>query len=378
MPTLRPFRVRPTGHAAYLEALRAALDGTGPALLPYAGADAAPERDWAETDLPDGLALVVSTSGSTGRPKRAMLTAGALIASADATHERLGGPGQWLLPMPAHHIAGSQVLIRSVRAGEQPVTLPEFSLDAFTDAAEAMSGGRRYTALVPTQLRRLLDQGRAALLADFDGILLGGAASPPALLQEARRAGISLLTTYGMSETAGGCVYDGRPLRGTTVELDPDGRILLGGPTIATGYLADPGRTGDAFLLDGARRFRTDDLGSLDDGVLQVLGRIDDLITTGGLKVAPRIVEEAAAALPQIGEAVAVATPDPEWGHAVSLAITCREATTLERLRDDLRASLPAYALPRRLLTLATIPTRGPGKPDRAAIAAMSGWQDLP
>ncbi len=374
---LEPFLVDPTDHPAYLQALRAALDGTGPALMPYADPAGRPERDWAAADLPDGLALVVSTSGSTGRPKRAMLTAGALTASADATHDRLGGPGQWLLPMPAHHIAGSQVLIRSVRAGTTPLTLPQFTVEGFVAQAGAMTAERRYTALVPTQIRRLLDAGHARVLAAFDGILLGGAASPAALLDEARGHGITLHTTYGMSETAGGCVYNGLPLEGTSVELDTDGRITLCGPTIASGYLADSERTRAAFDLGGPRRFHTDDIGTFEGGILHVLGRIDDLIVTGGMKVAPRLVEDAATALPCVGEAVAVATPDREWGQVVSLALTAAGSCDVATLRDALRPALPAYALPRRALVIDTVPTRGPGKPDRAAIAAMTGWQDL-
>lgn len=378
VPELRPFCVEPSRPGEYLSALRAALDGSGPAVLPYAGT-AAPRHDWRPDDLVPGLALVVSTSGSTGRPKRAMLTAAALTASADATHERLGGPGQWLLPMPAQHIAGTQVLIRSVRAGTTPVALDRFDAAAFRDAAEAMTGGRRYTALVPTQIRRLLDHGLAGVLARFDGILVGGAASAPSLLTEAAGLGIRVLTTYGMSETAGGCVYDGVPLTGAQVQLDEDGRITLAGPMVADGYLADPERTGGAFDLDGpVRRFRTDDLGTMQAGVLHVTGRVDDLIVTGGLKVAPRVVEDAANALPGVREAVAVATPHREWGQAVSLAVIARDGFDPGALRAALRERLPSYALPHRVLLLAAIPTRGPGKPDRAAIRAMPGWQDLP
>ncbi|AKU17982.1 o-succinylbenzoate--CoA ligase [Luteipulveratus mongoliensis] len=386
MPALEPFAVDPARLPAYVEALTKVFDGTGPALLPYAAGTPRPELAYDDAALPDDLALVASTSGSTGPPKRALLTRGNLEASATATHARLGGRGQWLLTMPAHHIAGTQVLVRSLVGGTIPILLnleSGFVPTDFVDATAWMSPSRRYTALVPTQLTRLLDHpdGPAAL-ATFDAILLGGAASPPALLDRAAEAGLTVLPTYGMSETAGGCVYAGLPLDGTTVTVGDEGRLGLSGPTVAAGYLADPARTGAAFdtAADGQRRFWTDDIGAIEDGVLQVLGRRDDLISSGGVKVAPRVVEEAAAHLPGVSEAVAVGTPDEEWGQLVSLAVVVRPgpAPALAEVRDLLRDALPAYALPRRLLALEAIPARGPGKPDRAAIAALPGWETWP
>lgn len=379
MPDLLPFPVDAGDLTAYRAALAAALDGSGPAIAPYADG-AAPTLDPTAT-RPDGLALVVSTSGSTGAPKRAMLTRDALIASADATHERLGGPGQWLLPMPAHHIAGTQVLIRSLRAGTDPVSLPHFDIAEFVSAASTLAHERHYTALVPTQLRRLLDAGDdvRATVARFDGILLGGAAADPRLLDEAADAGATVLTTYGSSETAGGCVYSGVPLNGTRVELADDGRITLCGTTIASGYLGDVERTTAVFgrLEDGTRTFRTDDLGVWRDGRLQVIGRIDDLINTGGMKVAPRTVETAATTHLDVLEAVALGLPDREWGEAVAIAIRARTALSLQDIRAHLRDRVPPYALPKRLLLVDEMPLRGPGKPDRAALAAAEGWQTL-
>jgi O-succinylbenzoic acid--CoA ligase len=281
-----------------------------------------------------------------------------------------------------------QVLLRCVAAGTLPrfVDLSDgFTPEAFTRAATAFarSGARsrRYTALVPTQLARLLaDEQATAALAELDAVLVGGAASPPALLARARAAGVRAVTTYGMSETCGGCVYDGDPLTGTAVRADPDGRLLLGGPTLATGYLGRPDLTAAAFSTDedGARWFRTDDVGHRDDdGRWHVDGRIDDLITTGGLKVAPRLVEEALTALPGIAEAVVVGTPDDQWGQVVSAAVVPHPGAasggsatpTVTAVREQLRGILPSHALPRRLLVLTAIPLRGPGKPDRLAVA---------
>lgn len=377
VPDLQPFAVGDL--TDYRAALATALDGSGPALAPYADGHAPDLEPGAE--LPDDLALVVSTSGSTGSPKRAMLTRDALVASADATHERLGGPGQWLLPMPAQHIAGTQVLIRSLRAGTTPVTPQHFGVREFIAAARELTHERRYTALVPTQLHRLLDAGdeARAALGSFDGILLGGAAADPGMLEDAERLGATVLTTYGSSETAGGCVYSGEPLTGTTVDIADDGRITLRGNTIASGYLGRPDLTAATFgrRADGTRTFRTDDIGVWRNGRLQVVGRIDDLINTGGVKVAPRIVETAATSHTDVLEAVALGLPDEDWGQAVGLAIRARNALSLEDIREHLRGRVPSYALPKRLLLVDEMPLRGPGKPDRASLATAPGWQTL-
>jgi o-succinylbenzoate---CoA ligase len=379
-PGLRALPV-PAGAAALsvLVDLQRALDGSGPAVVPHA-VNSPPQRIPDDIrPLPRGLAIAIGTSGSTGAPKLAMLTGDALRASADATHRRLGGEGQWLLAIPAHHIAGIQVLVRSLVAGTKPVAMDlesGFTPAAFAQAtAEIASAATAYTALVPTQLVRLLesDDGRQALTR-YAAVLVGGAATPSRVLTEAKRAGIRLVTTYGMSETAGGCVYDGRALDVSQMKLEEDGRIRLGGSTLAQGYLDEPGLSAEVFVADnGAGRwFRTDDVGHLDDrGALVVDGRIDDQINTGGLKVAPRQVEEALTALDNVAEAVVVGSPDPEWGQLVSAAIVVTQGSstpTLDDLRDRLRGILPDHALPRRLTALTELPLRGPGKPDRAAV----------
>ena len=378
-PGLRPLAV-PLGAAApsILAVLRRALDGSGPAVAPHA-LDSAPQRIPDAVALPQGLALTIGTSGSTGPPKLAMLTRDALRASADATYERLGGQGTWLLAMPAHHIAGIQVLVRSLVAGTTPVAMDlqsGFTPAAFARAtAELPSAAMAYTALVPTQLVRLLasDDGREALVR-YAAVLVGGAATSSRVLAEAKDARIRVVMTYGMSETAGGCVYDGRALDVSRVQLEDDGRIRLGGSTLAQGYLDEPALSAEAFVVDdaAARWFRTDDVGHLDDrGALIVDGRVDDLINTGGLKVAPRQVEEALTRLENVAEAVVVGTPDPEWGQLVSAAIVVTEGSsppTLEEIRGGLRGILPEHALPRRIATLTELPLRGPGKPDRAAV----------
>ncbi|EAQ00339.1 MenE [Janibacter sp. HTCC2649] len=369
-----------------LPRLARALEGGHP-IAPYAAGSpppVLPPHDVA--GLPRDLAVVVGTSGSTGTPKLAMLGTRALRASIESTHARLSGPGQWLLTMPGHHIAGLQVLLRSLVAGTTPHAMDlsgGFTPTTWTSSVDALptTDAPTYVSLVPTQLTRLLaDEAATERLARFAAVLIGGAATHPDLLARAADAGVTAVTTYGMSETAGGCVYDGLPLDGTEVLLDQDGRIHLAGDTLAHGYLGDPARTAAAFpaLPGRGHVFRTDDIGHLgDDGRLHVDGRIDDLVNTGGLKVSPRLVEEAVARLDGVAEAVAVGIPDPEWGEAVAVAIT-RDAncppghpTTVSALREQLRGILPDHALPRAVREVPAVPVRGPGKPDRAAIRAL-------
>ena len=373
----------PSGVAALsvLADLQSALDGSGPAVAPHAANGPPQPLPDSLGDLPPGLSLTIGTSGSTGSPKLAMLTGGALHASADATHQRLGGQGQWLLALPAHHIAGIQVLVRSLVAGTTPVCMDlagGFTIASFAHAtAQIRTPARAYTALVPTQLVRLLASADGCqALGRFTAVLLGGAAAPASLLTRARSFGVQVVTTYGMSETAGGCVYDGRALEVSRVQLEGDGRIRLGGDTLAQGYLGEPERTAESFSadLDGTLWFRTDDVGHIDQGALVVDGRVDDLINTGGLKVVPRLVEAALVQLDTITEAIVVGSPDPEWGHVVSAAVVVAPGSappTLDEVRDQLRGKLPDHQLPRQLVTLPELPLRGPGKPDRAAVRRL-------
>ncbi|WP_432547338.1 AMP-binding protein [Kineococcus sp. SYSU DK004] len=397
-----------------LPALARALDGRGDALHPHA-ADRAPHPavgagqplTRGEDDPADPTAVVVATSGSTGAPKPALLSAGALRASAAATATRLGGPGaaagpggrgdeQWLLALPGHHVAGLQVLLRSVRAGTEPVVADladGFTPRAFTAAVARATGTRLLTSLVPTQLARLLDAAGAegeearAALASCAAVLVGAAATPPALLERARAAGARVVTTYGSSETCGGCVYDGVPLDGVVASLDRDpgpvpgpdgaeggaGRLVLAGPVVARGYRGRPGDP--AFTRTAAgRAFRTDDTAVLGaDGRVGVLGRVDDVVVTGGLKVAPAAVEAVLAAHPGVREVVVVGVPDPEWGQAVAaVVVPTARGCSLEELREVVRQRLGAPAAPRRLLLLEELPLRGPGKPDRSALRALA------
>ncbi|WAC94515.1 o-succinylbenzoate--CoA ligase [Mycobacterium sp. Aquia_213] len=352
-----------------------------------AGRDAAfvaTPPDWdAELDalrvgeaIDDDVALVATTSGTTGKPKGALLTAAALAASAAATHDRLGGPGSWLLALAPYHIAGIQVLVRSALAGSVPVELDVsagFDIAELPSAVARLEPGRRYTSLVAAQLAKALtDPAAAAALAELDAVLLGGGPAPRPVLDAAAAAGIAVVRTYGMSETAGGCVYDGVALDGVRLRVD-DGRVVIGGATLANGYRnpVDP----DPFAEAGW--FRTDDIGSIDEsGALSVLGRADDAISTGGLTVLPQPVEAALCTHPAVGDCAVFGLADDRLGQRVVAAIVVRagfDPPTLDALRAHVAHTLDGTAAPRELHIVDALPRRGIGKVDRAALVRRFG-----
>ena len=348
--------------------LRAALDGARPLAVvpdgdPAAVAAARAALRPAEP-LEPGADLVVVTSGSTGAGRAVLLPAAALRASAEATAERLGGPGSWLLVLPVSAIAGLQVLCRSLLAGTRP-TVPGAG-ESLTASVARMPPGRRYTALVPTQLRRYLDTEPGALRS-FDAVLVGGAATDPALLARARAEGVAVVTTYGMTETAGGCVYDGVPLRGVGVRVTGDG-IELSGPTLALGYRLDPGATAASFR---GGWFRTRDAGALHEGRLTVHGRLDDVVISGGVNVAPAAVEDVLREHPDVADAVVFGRPDDEWGQRVVAAVVpvAGRAPSLAVLRPWVAERLGSPAAPRGLHLIDAVPLLHTGKADRRAVA---------
>jgi O-succinylbenzoic acid--CoA ligase len=354
-----------------LPVLESVLTGRGAPLLPVPAHD---EREKVllttslrvDEAIDDDVAVVVPTSGTTGAPKGAMLTAAALTASATATHRRLGGPGRWLLALPAHHIAGLQVLTRSVLAGTTPVV--EFDVAGLPAAVAALGTGPRYAALVAAQLAKALESTPAALaLSELDAVLIGGGSLPTPLAEKASAAGIPVVRSYGMSETAGGCVYDGVPLDGVRVRID-DGRIVLGGATLAKGYRNPPDP--DPFAEPGW--FRSDDAGGLDaSGVLTVYGRLDDAISTGGLTVLPQQVEAVLNRHPSVAACAVFGVPDERLGQRVAAAIVLAPHSsepTLAALRDHVAAVLDRTAAPRELHFVDVLPTLGIGKVDRRAL----------
>ncbi|MDO5712584.1 MAG: AMP-binding protein, partial [Micrococcales bacterium] len=313
---------------AVLAALETALAG-GPPLAPVldpqgalAAATLAAVAPQNPVPSEPDVGLIVTTSGSTGHPKAVMLPRAAMIASARATESVLGGPGTWHLALPAHYVAGAMVIVRSIVAG---TPLREVGSDL---ASLRPAAGRNYISLVPTQLVRALDDpSLATSLAAFDAILIGGARLDAALAARAVEAGLRVVTTYGMSETCGGCVYDGRPLPGVSAHLGEAGRITLTGPTAFAGYRGLPDLTREILSGDSVR---TQDRGAFDaEGRLRVLGRVDDVVTSGGVNVDVADVERQLTFGSGI-ELSVVAVRDEQWG--ASLVVLTSEPITLKQL----------------------------------------------
>lgn len=360
-----------------LAALTDALDGGAPILPIAPGRDPDPHSAMRlrEEVLPDGTAVVVQTSGSSGVPKAVALSASALRASAEATHDALGGDGQWLVALPGHLISGLQMLVRGIVAGVAPAFLDgPFDPAELLARAEAMPHQCRYVSLVPVQLSRLLDLAEAdpvaaETLRGFDAILVGGQAIPAALRLRADALGARLRRSYGMTETSGGCVYDGLPIGGTRVRV-LDGEVQLAGPSLALGYVGDPDLTASRFVTDGGTRwYRTGDAGELDGGALRVTGRLDRVIVSGGVNVSLDEVERTAREHPGWGSAVAVAFSHPEWGERIGLVVEPEPgAADFERVRATIRDRLGPAAAPEWATETEEMPRLAGGKPDLAAV----------
>lgn len=295
----------------------------------------------------DPRPLAIETSGSTGRPKRVQLSRAAMRASADATHARLGGPGTWELNLPPTYVAGVQVLYRTLRGG---------------------GGDRRYVSLVPTQLvRALADRAAVAELAEYDAVLVGGGPLDPDVRRRAEDSGLRIVQTYGMSETCGGCVYDGIPLDGVEVRIEDDGAVLVRGRVLFDGYEGEPERTAEA-LRDGW--LVTNDLGHwAEDGRLRIDGRVDDMIISGGVKVPARAVAAMLARDDAVVDVEVVGVPDPEWGERVVAVVEANDPLRLDDLRDLVE---PRSWAPRSLVLVDALPRLANGKPDRVAIKKLA------
>jgi o-succinylbenzoate---CoA ligase len=363
-----------------IEPLARALDGTGPAILPLdAGLPAARLRqllgafDPNVVIGPDGeargrsgerktaadTAVIIGTSGTTGEPKGVELSATALSHSARASLARIGARSgeRWLCCLPVTHVAGLQVLVRSLQSDTEPAVAAAASVRALSES------GCSQLSVVPTQLARLLEaNGGVAALAAFSSVLVGGASPPTGLLERARAAGVRAVTTYGMSETCGGCVYDGVPLDGVSVRADSAGLLRIRGPVLMNRYHGGP---------DLGAEFVTSDLGYLRDGRVVVRGRADDVINTGGYKVVPGEVAAVLASCPGVREVVVVGRPDPEWGERVTAVVVPDDPSDppgLELLRIHVRGRLPRYACPSEIVLTQAIPVLASGKPDLASL----------
>lgn len=362
-----------------LKALMAALHGEGPAVEIVMDENSEPQAVPVETGVEEA-AVLVRTSGSTGTPKATVLTIDALAASSVSTAVALRGEGQWLLALPLQYVAGVQVLVRSLYAGTRPWVMDQsngFTPEAFTAAAEELTDKIRFTSLVPTQLQRLLDSpapDTLAVLRRFNAILLGGAPASADLLTAAHAEGLKVVTTYGSAETCGGCVYDGEPLDGVEVRIgegELEGRILLGGDTVAAGYL-DAARASKAafFEEDGVRWYITGDLGELsDDGRLTVLGRADDVIITGGVKASAAYIQGKLEELDGVTAAFVTGVPSREWGQAVAayVAVTDPSPAGLKGFTARREEVLGVLA-PKTVFADKELPMLPNGKPDRMSM----------
>lgn len=381
-------RTIPVDDRAWLiAALDDALAGGAPILPLAPGVDPdAPEiAALRSTPLPEGTAVVVRTSGSSGIPKAVALSAASLTASASATIDELGGPGQWLVTLPPHLISGLQMLVRSSVAGVEPMFAPE-GADPHTllELVDEMEHERRYISLVPVQLTRLLDLAEqdevaAERLTRFDAVLVGGQAITLEQRRRAHALGVKLRRSYGMTETAGGCVYDGVEIGDTRVRIR-GGEVQLAGSTLALGYVGDETLTAEKFVVDQGRDgadvrwYRTGDAGELLGGMLTVTGRLDRVLISGGVNVSLDEVERVAREFAGWGSAVALSTPHPEWGERPSLVVETEPgALPFDEVRDAIRARLGAAAAPEWATEIETLPRLAGGKPDLQAIEAWIG-----
>ena len=316
-----------------------------------------PEVNGLPNEVSSDVSLIVESSGSTGTPKRIELSEAALRASAQASAERLGGQGQWLLALPTKFIAGINVLIRSVIADTQPVIMNAqlpFTADAFFRAASLMTEQKRFTSVVPAQLARLLDAVKTddyslSLLRRFDAILVGGQMPDESVVAELRALGVSIVISYGMSETSGGCVYDSVPLSGVSVNIR-DGRIAISGEVLANGL---------------PEVFLTSDLGEIREGKLYVTGRADRVIISGGHKVSLEAIEAKALEIAGVTEVAAVAIAT-SWGESVGLVYSGAQDVNFAALEQ-----LSVAAKPHRVLWVEALPRLLSGKADLVAIAKL-------
>ncbi len=394
----------PDGVQALAAQIPDAINGAGPAITPMPSGPRGyvdslvhairPDDDSAPLES-DDVAVVLASSGSTGTPRGILLTGANLIQACHATDERLGGPARWVLAIPTYHVGGFQVLVRAHLSGIPVIPLESlgsggrFSPTEFAEAtamARSVSdadGAPLRVSLVPTQLARIIDSGpgAAASLAEYDTILLGGAAAPPGLVTRAKAIGAKVVTTYGMTETTGGCVYDGRPLKGTRVRiLKPDaqgvGQIAISGPTIAQGYRLLPDVTENVFV-DG--ELRTSDNGYVhEDGRLVVTGRNDDVVQVGGISVPISQVEALISSHPDVSEAVVVATPDPEWGAKVAAFVIPHPESSLttaarrEAIVESVTEMMGNEARPRVIVELDHLPSLPSNKVDRVQLRKLA------
>ena len=313
--------------------------------------------------VPSEIAVVVSTSGSTGDAKEVGLSAGAIFASAKATNKFFGASeGQtWSLLLPLTHIAGINVLVRALELGTIAIDARGIT-GKYPDAD--------YTAIVPTQLFRALN-GDADLLAHLlsaKSVLVGGAALDSKLREKARTARVNIVESYGMTETCGGCVYDGLPIGDTSVEINSAGLIKISTSSLATTYLND--ESDWSAKLDN-EYFLTSDLGEIANGKLTVTGRADDVIITGGENISLTKVEEVIRNTFVGIECAAFAVADQQWGQALHLAIAGSVKPEVSEINQSLSSQISAAAKIKGAIYLDQLPKSALDKVNRQELASL-------
>jgi o-succinylbenzoate---CoA ligase len=312
------------------------------------------------------VAFLVATSGTAGAPRLVELARPAVTAAVAASAAALDGDprGKWLCCLPLGHVGGLLVVLRSVVLGAPVEIQARFDPRRITGAENV-----RWMSLVPTMLARLLDAG--ADLARYSAILVGGGPLPDELRRRSAGVGARVVETYGLTESSGGVVYDGRALPGVRVRTGEDEAIEIAGRTLMTGYRSDPAATAAAFTADGW--LRTRDAGAVDgEGRLRVLGRLDDVIVSGGEKIWPQEVEEALRSHPKVADVAVTGRPDPRWGSRVVAFVVPTEPASppgLEELRDFAGLRIARFRAPRELVVVARLPRTPTGKVRRSALA---------
>jgi len=298
----------------------------------------------------DGEALVIATSGSTGEPKGVVHTHRSLDAAAALTSDALTlrPHHHWLACIPVSHIGGFGVITRARHAGTELTLHPAFDAQRVNEAARS---GCTHVSLVPTALARI----DASL---FERILLGGQSAPPGLPD-------NVTVTYGSTETGGGVVYDSRALPGVEIRIVDD-EVHVKSPTLFSRYLGNRRPS----LVDGW--YATGDIGRLVDGRLEVYGRSSDMIISGGENIWPARIERVARTLEGVDDACVIARTDDEWGEAAWLYLETARNVTSEEIRDAVRAELPSYYMPRRVICVRTLPRLSSGKVDKSHLTTLA------
>ena len=353
------------------EQIHQTLAGTGPTLLISSSAKFAPENESFKSLLNDHLesaeqiAILIETSGSSGTPKLVALSAQAISESAEITNQFLGAEigDRWSLTLPLNHIAGINQLTRSINLNSLP--------------APSDGEGAQFISIVPTQLHRAI-QNRDSLFNNLlaaKKVLVGGAPISEKLISEAHECGIAIVTSYGMTEMSGGCIYNSLPLPGVEMRIAANGLINLKGPMIANSYFGDQESTRKHFQ---AGWFITSDIGEIENEELKIIGRSDDLIISGGEKISAVKVEALIRSYYPDLEIIVIGISDIEWGQALRVVVTGeKHGLTLAQIRDIVGVQIGRFAAPRSLLNLEKMPMIGIGKPDLVLLRSAQATEEM-